>query len=103
MCDHRSMDERLPGGELILAGLDDLREGRRTAAAWRVSIGASRVKQGGIEVPQPLPDPGHGLYELLSREDPDAAHGRYNALVRRLVSFERALACGSSVDALTKR
>jgi hypothetical protein len=89
------MDEHLPGGDLIQAGLDDLREGRRTAAAWLVSIGAPRLKQGGIEVAQALPDPEHGLYALLSRDDPDAAHGRYNALVRRLVSFERALTCAS--------
>lgn len=88
------MDEaRLPGEELIQAGIDDLREGRRTVAAWLVSIGAPRLRAGGIVVPEPLEDAEHGLYELLSREDPDAAHGRYNALLRRLVSYERALPC----------
>jgi hypothetical protein len=30
---------------------------------------------------------------LLTRDNPDGAHAQYNALVRRLVSFERALAC----------
>jgi len=35
------------------------------------------------------------LYALLARDNPDAAHSRYNALIRRLVSFERALACAS--------
>jgi hypothetical protein len=30
------------------------------------------------------------LYALLARDDAAAAHGRYNALIRRLVSFERA-------------
>jgi hypothetical protein len=30
---------------------------------------------------------------MLAADDPDRAHGRYNALVHRLVSFERALAC----------
>jgi hypothetical protein len=30
---------------------------------------------------------------LLSARDGNAAHSRYNALLRRLVSFERALAC----------
>ena len=36
-----------------------------------------------------------GLYLLLAEDDSDSAHGRYNALIRRLVSFERALECAS--------
>jgi hypothetical protein len=87
------MDARLPGDDLIRAGLEDLRSGRRTLPAWLVSIGAPRLRLAGLDVPSPLPDPEHGLYDLLRREDADAAHGRYNALVRRLVSYERALAC----------
>jgi hypothetical protein len=39
--------------------------------------------------------PEHRLYELLAREEPDSAHSRYNALIRRLVSLERALECES--------
>ena len=35
----------------------------------------------------------HRLYALLAAEDSDLAHSRYNALVRRLVSFERAAEC----------
>jgi hypothetical protein len=46
-----------------------------------------------IEVPNPIPSPELRLYALLTESDGDAAHGRYDALVRRLVSFERALAC----------
>jgi hypothetical protein len=83
----------LPGADLIEAGLVDLRRGARTEAAWLVSIGAPRLRRLGFDVPDPLPDPERGLYELLARRDPGAAHGRYNALVRRLVSFERAAAC----------
>ena len=30
---------------------------------------------------------------MLRSVDPDAAHSRYNALIRRLVSFERAAEC----------
>jgi hypothetical protein len=52
------------------------------------------LRQLGIEVPT-LEIPEHRLYELLAREEPDAAHSRYNALIRRLVSFERALECES--------
>ena len=36
-----------------------------------------------------FPEPEHRLYLTLAAEDPDSAHSRYNALVRRLVSFER--------------
>jgi hypothetical protein len=35
-------------------------------------------------------DPEERLDALLARDDPDGAHSRYNGLVRRLVSFERA-------------
>lgn len=31
--------------------------------------------------------------ERLARDDSDSAHSRYNALVRRLASFESALEC----------
>ena len=36
-------------------------------------------------------------YDVIgyARDGDDAAHARYNALIRRLVSFERALACAS--------
>lgn len=33
----------------------------------------------------------HQLYALLGREHGNEAHNRYNALLRELVSFERAL------------
>jgi len=89
----RSAD--LPGGDLIEAGLDDLRQHRRSVAALLVSIGAPRLRQLGVCVPRTEADPERCLYELLARSDPDSAHGRYNALVRRLVSFERAVACVS--------
>jgi hypothetical protein len=39
---------------------------------------------------RPFPDAEERLYILIAREDPDGAHARYNAFVRRLVSFERA-------------
>jgi len=84
---------RLPAGDLIEAGLEDLRSGRTSVAALLVSIGAPKLGQLGYNVPAPIPEPEHALYALLAREDQDSAHGRYNALVRRLVSFERAAAC----------
>ncbi len=85
--------ENLPGSDLIAAGLEDLRRGTHSIPALLVSIGAPRLRRLGYQVPNPLPDPERRLYDLLHQADPDAAHSRYNALVRRLVSFERAAEC----------
>jgi len=86
---------RLPGGDLIEEGLEDLRAGRESAAALLVSIGAPRLRRLGLDVPAPFPRPEHRLYALLARSDPDSAHARYNALLRRLVSYERAYRCAA--------
>lgn len=83
----------LPGDEFITPGLADLEAGRLTIPALLVSIGAPRLRRLGIDLPATIPTPEHRLYALLSARAPDAAHARYNALLRRLVSFERALAC----------
>ena len=89
----REIPSDLPGAEWIRAGLMDLSQGRETEAALLVSIGASRLRDAGLEVPPGLPDPEHSLYRLLSRKHGDDAHPQYNALIRTLVSFERALEC----------
>ena len=85
----------LPGEELVRAGLADLQRGRESAEALLVSVGAPRLLAIGLRVPTPFADPEHRLYALLAAEDPDSAHSRYNALIRRLLSFERAAACAS--------
>ncbi len=84
-----------PGEDLIVQGIDDLKDGRESVESLLVSIGAYRLRRAGIAVPRSeLENPEHRLYELLSKEDSDSAHSRYNALIRRLVSFERAAECG---------
>jgi len=83
----------LPGGELVEAGLRDLEHGVASVPALLVSIGAPRLVRLGLTLPQTLDQPEHRLYEALRRENADAAHSRYNALIRTLVSFERAAAC----------
>ncbi|HJZ69784.1 MAG TPA: hypothetical protein VKF81_16790 [Blastocatellia bacterium] len=88
------MNEALPGNELIELGVRDLTEGRETIEALLVAVGAPRLKRLGIDLPDELPDnPEHRLYALLERDGSDSAHSRYNALIRRLVSFERAAEC----------
>ena len=90
------MYEHLPGGDLVTAGLRDLAQGVESVPALLVASFATRLRREGIPVPEhAVGDPEHRLYQLLAREDPDSAHGRYNALVRRMVSFARALPCAS--------
>ena len=86
----------LPGYELIRRGLEDLAADRETAEALLVAIGAERLRRAGVAVPEIVfSDPEHALYELLARDDSDSAHSRYNALIRQLVSFERAVECAA--------
>ena len=85
----------LPGEELVRAGLADLERNAATIEALLVSIGAPRLQALGFELAEPIEDAELRLYELLAREDPEGAHSRYNALIRRLVSFERAAECAS--------
>src|SRR3954452_6853906 len=86
----RPSNTELPGEELVDRGVADLAAGVESTEALLVSIGAPRLRRLGLDVPEPLLSPEHRLYELLHAEHGDAAHSRYNALVRRLVSFERA-------------
>jgi hypothetical protein len=87
--------ETLPGNDLITSGIQDLQSGIESIAALLVSIGAPRLRRLGLPIPaNSIPRPEIRLYERLQQLDPDAAHSRYNALVRRLVSFERAAPCG---------
>jgi hypothetical protein len=93
------MDERtlsaLPGGDLVLQGLRDLRAGIESIESLLVQVGATNLRLRGLDVPvsQDADTPEHRLYARLRREHGQAAHSRHNALVRRLASFERALPC----------
>ena len=89
-----AMDAILPGEDLISTGIEDLREGRETIEAFLVAIGAPRLRRIGLDLPPVLPaNPEHRLYGLLARDDQDSAHSRYNSLIKRLVSYERAAEC----------
>ena len=85
---------RLPGGDLVEKGLKDLSAGELTREALLVLVGAPRLRRIGFVVPAAgVASPEHALYLSLHAEDQDSAHSRYNALIRRLVSFERAAEC----------
>lgn len=86
----KTVDGALPGSEIVAGGIEDLARGVESQEALLVSIGAPRLRRIGFSIPPTLPEPEDRLYELLARKDTDSAHSRYNALIRRLVSFERA-------------
>ena len=90
--------QHLPGGDLMIRGLEDLRAGVLSAHGLLVAVGGPRLRRLGIPVPD-VEAPEHRLYDLLAQSDPDSAHSQYNALIRRLVSFERALECESEPTA----
>ena len=83
----------LPGADLMTAGLADAAAGRVTIPACLVWIALPRLKSfglfSGIGTPE-IKEPELTLYRLL-RSEGDTAYSRYNSLLRRLVSFERAL------------
>jgi hypothetical protein len=89
--------EPLPGGDLVGTGIDDLECGVESIPALLVAIGADRLRRAGLAVPdRTIASPERQLYDRLASDDPDSAHARYNALIRRLVSCERALECANS-------
>src|SRR5438093_9951113 len=87
------VDSGLPGADLVAKGLADLERGMESDESLLVSIGAPRLAALGYELRSPFPGAEKRLYLRLAPADSDTAHSRYNALVRRLVSFERAAEC----------
>jgi hypothetical protein len=87
--------DSLPAADWVREGLDELSRGVESVPALLVSVGAPRLQRLGIRVQNAFDTPEHRLYRRLAAENPDAAHSRYNALIRRLVSFEHAAACVS--------
>jgi hypothetical protein len=82
-----------PGGDLVAKGVNDLASEQESAEALLVAIGATRLRRAGVEVPagaDMIQSPEHRLYGPLEGRDEAAAHGRCNALVRRLVSSGQA-------------
>ncbi len=87
------INDALPGADLIREGLNDLANGVESVPALLVLVGAPRLRGLGFDVPDTPDFPEDRLYAALAREYDNAAHSQYNALIRRLVSFERAATC----------
>ena len=84
----------MPGHELVETGLADLMRGELTVEALLVAVGAPPLRMLGLRMPERSEMPSHpevALYKAVDRLHPEDAHSRYNALIRRLVSYEREL------------
>lgn len=87
-------ESNLPGAEMVGKGLCDLASGTLSEEALLVLVASPRLRALAIEVPDsptvPLPYE-HALYSLLEEVNGEGAYSRYNSLIRRIVSFSRAL------------
>ncbi len=83
----------LPGEDLVTQGLKDLKEGRESEASLLLLVAGPRLRSLGIAVPaRTSPRPfEHLLYELIEDRLGKGAHSYYNSLIRRIVSYARAL------------
>lgn len=84
--------ENLPGAEIVLPGIEDLKRKVMSVNALAVQAAAPRLRSLGLdarsaddEVPA-----AHRLYRHLQQELGNGAHSRYNAILRRVSSFARA-------------
>ena len=91
----REVSDALPGSDFIREGLRDLANGVESVPALLVLVGAPRLRRIGFDVPDTNDFPENRLYAMLAATHGDGAHSQYNALIRRLVSFERAAECVS--------
>ena len=83
----------LPGGEIVMRGLEDLAAGTTDSVeALLVQIARPRLLAAGLEIPgSVLEDAELALYRRLSDEGVEDPYAAYNSLLRRLVSCAAAL------------
>ena len=87
----------LPGAELITRGFVDLENGVVSIESLLVSMASPRLETLALPLPtSPLISPELTLYRMLEEQYGLGAHSKYNAYVRRLVSFLRAAECERS-------
>jgi hypothetical protein len=85
---------RLPGSAAVLDGIRDLMDGRLSIGSCLASIALPKLRAAGLvpdDFQHPIPNGELSLYRLLLQKKGNA-YAKYNALIRELVSFERALA-----------
>jgi hypothetical protein len=84
----------LPGGVLVARGLSDAHEGLTSAESLLVAIAAPRLMSFGLHPYGPagrVSEPELALYALLGELNEPDPYSRYNALLREVTSFVRAM------------
>ena len=84
----------LPGANLVASGMEALQRGDLTIEALLVGVATRRLRAAGLQVrlPAGFPrEPELELHRILAARHGLDTHSRYDALMRRLVRFERAL------------
>jgi hypothetical protein len=87
-----SLMSDLPGSELLTEALDPSRAASVNISSCLLSMARVRLERAGLALPEGsgrVVEPELTLYRLLRSEGGDA-FSRYNGLIRRLISFERA-------------
>jgi len=89
----KAPEPTLPGEDLVQQGLADLAQDKLTDCSLLLLVAAPRLRSLGLDIPdRPTPTPYHHLlYERLEERLGTAAHSYYNSLIRRIVSYARAL------------
>ena len=95
MITRQHLEPRIPGSELVMQGLEDIKEGKISAHSLLLQVAAPRLKRLNIDVPilagikSPQEEPyEHQLYDFIK----DAGgYSLYNALCGRIASFASAL------------
>ena len=89
-----SMLIELPGGDLILRGIEELATGETGEYGLLVLVASMRLTDLGLKLPQRddiIRPVNIQLYEILQGNYGIGAYSRYNALLRSLSSFIHAL------------
>ena len=91
--DFQSMFRYIPGAEQVTKGLADVAAQSATEEALVVLVASPRLRRLGIEIPEsPISRPyEHALYTLIEQRHGHGALSYYNSVLRRMVSFCRAL------------
>ena len=86
--------KNIPGSDLVLKGLQQLERKELNEEALLVLIAHQRLKALGFtfdDIPKFYRPYEHELYDMIEKKLGNGAHSEYNSLIRKIVSFSRAL------------
>ena len=82
----------MPGAQMVVKGLEDMENGSASVEYYLARIASPvLVKAGLLNKVSTSIDDEINLYQLLNTKDEPNAYGKYNSLMRLLVSFETCM------------